>query len=344
VPAGPGADALRAAYLGLLKLALCDLSGTGTISVWKHTDGSLMSRELTGDDLNIRAGGVDWPLHGVTMVGVERLDDLQIAVEAVVADGVEGDLIEAGAWRGGAAILMRATLDTLGEHGRTVWVADSFQGFPAPDDEHPDRGDLAPVDYLAVPEADVRANFARLGYEQGVRFLPGFFDETLPGLTGRRWSVIRLDCDSYEATALALDCLYPGLSVGGFVIIDDYGSLEECRQAVDEFRARHGITEPIEDVDWTCARWRRTAEAAVEAPARGPAGHPAAAPRAVERTRDDRIVSMYERALRRDKRHLERELGELRHRLEAAETEVRALHGSPLRGPRVWLRRRLGRD
>jgi hypothetical protein len=303
VPAGPGADALRAAYLGLLKLALCDLSGTGTISVWKHTDGSLMSRELTGDDLNIRAGGVDWPLHGVTMVGVERLDDLQIAVEA-----------------------------------------DSFQGFPAPDDEHPDRGDLAPVDYLAVPEADVRANFARLGYEQGVRFLPGFFDETLPGLTGRRWSVIRLDCDSYEATALALDCLYPGLSVGGFVIIDDYGSLEECRQAVDEFRARHGITEPIEDVDWTCARWRRTAEAAVEAPARGPAGHPAAAPRAVERTRDDRIVSMYERALRRDKRHLERELGELRHRLEAAETEVRALHGSPLRGPRVWLRRRLGRD
>jgi len=334
---------LRTAYLELLKLCLCDLGGTGTTSVWKHTDGSLMSRELTGDELAIRAGGVDWPLHGVTMVGLERLDDLQACVESVVRDGVAGDLIETGTWRGGASILMRATLDALGAAERTVWVADSFQGFPAPDDGHPDRGDLAPVDYLAVPEEEVRANFARLGYERGVRFLPGFFEDTLPGLAGRTWSVVRLDGDSYEATLLALESLYPGLSVGGHLIVDDYHVLEECRRAVDEFRARHGIDEPIEEVDWTCARWQRTSAAPIEPPRpRTPdAGHAPA--RSVERDREARIVSLHERELQRDKRHIGRELEELRERLAAAEAEIAALRGSPLRGPKAWLRRRLTR-
>jgi O-methyltransferase len=343
VAAGPEAETLRTAYLELLKLCLCDLGGTATGSVWKHTDGSLMTRDLTGEDLKIRAAGVDWPLHGVTMVGLERLDDLQACVESVVRDGVAGDLIETGTWRGGASILMRATLDALGETDRTVWVADSFQGFPAPDGEHPDRGNLAPIDYLAVAEEQVRANFARLGYERGVRFLPGFFEDTLPGLAGRTWSVVRLDGDSYEATLVALESLYPGLSAGGHLIVDDYHVLEECRRAVDEFRGRHGIEEPIEQVDWTCARWRRTSTVPIEPPAARPADGSRAPARAVERDRDARIVSLHERELQHDKRRLARELDELRRRLAAAEGEIAALTGSPLRGPRAWLRGRLTR-
>jgi O-methyltransferase len=339
VAAAADAEALRTAYLELLKLCLCDLAGTATTSVWTHTDGSLMSRELAGEELRIRAAGVDWPLHGLTMVGLHRLDDLQGCVESVVRDEVPGDLIEAGAWRGGASILMRATLDALGA-GRTVWVADSFQGFPASDADHPDRGALAPIDYLAVPEHDVRANFARLGYERGVRFLPGFFEDTLPGLAGRRWSVVRLDGDSYEATRLALQSLYPGLAVGGHLIVDDYGALEECRRAVDEFRAEHGIDEPVEEVDWTCVRWRRASDAAIE-PAQPPGAQTGAdgrsPARAVERDPDARIVSMYERVLRRDKRHMERELQALRERLAAAEAE-----NARARGPLAWLRRRRG--
>ncbi len=123
-------------------------------------------------------------MQGLTMVGLNRLDDLQACVEAVVRDGVAGDLIEAGAWRGGASILMRATLDSLGARDRTVYVADSFQGFPAADDQ----GHLNATDFLAVPLEEVEANFARLGLEAGVRFVPGFFAETLPGspaATGR---------------------------------------------------------------------------------------------------------------------------------------------------------------
>jgi O-methyltransferase len=256
--AGPGPDAeeLRSAYLGLLKLALCDLAGTRTASVSRLLDGRLASRELAGEDRRLRSAGLDWPLHGLTMIGLNRLDDLQACVESVVRDGVEGDLIEAGTWRGGAAILMRATLDSLGARDRTVHVADSFQGFPAADA----LGDLNAIDFLAVPADEVRESFARFGLDEGVRIVPGFFEQTLPALAGTRWALVRLDADTYEATRAALEALYPGLAVGGHLIVDDYGVMErqECRRAVDEFRERHGIEEPLEQVDWTCVRWRRT--------------------------------------------------------------------------------------
>src|SRR5881628_4098632 len=108
------ADGMRRAYLELLKLCLCDLAGGRTISVGRMQDGTVISRELVGDEVRLRAAGMDWPLQGMTMIGLNRLDDLESCVEAVVRDGVEGDLIEAGAWRGGASILIRATLDSLG--------------------------------------------------------------------------------------------------------------------------------------------------------------------------------------------------------------------------------------
>ena len=259
--AGPATDAetLRTAYLDLLKLSLCDLANTTTISVGAMPDGTVMSRELRGDELRLRAAGMDWPLQGLTMVGLGRLDDLQRCVEAVVADGVEGDIIEAGAWRGGAALLMRATLDTMGDE-RIVWVADSFQGF-APGDAPPDEGsiDLRAFDFLSVPEEEVRESFARLGLEEGVRFVPGFFEDTLAALAGERWAIVRLDADTYAPTRHALRCLYPGLAAGGYLIVDDYGAFEGCRRAVDEFRAEHDITERLEKVDATCVRWRREA-------------------------------------------------------------------------------------
>jgi O-methyltransferase len=258
---GPGTEELRVAYLDLLKLALSDLTGVGTESVVMTIDGEgLMSRESTPEELGYRVNGKHWPRRGLTMVGLQRLDDLQRCVESVIAEGVEGDLIEAGVWRGGASMLMRATLDTLGAAGRTVWVADSFSGFPGPAAEaSPPRGrrDLSHFDFLAVPLEEVRANFERFGLEDGVRFVPGLFDETMPRLRRGRWSVIRLDGDTYDASRVTLESLYPGLTAGGYLIVDDYELLPECKRAVDEYRSEQGITEPIEPVDWTCVRWRR---------------------------------------------------------------------------------------
>jgi O-methyltransferase len=311
--AGPGesAEALRAAYLDLLKLCLTDLAGTSTTSVGALPDGGVMARELHGDGRKLRSAGMDWPLHGLTMVGLRRLDDLQACVETVVADGVDGDLIEAGAWRGGASILMRATLDTLGD-ARTVWVADSFEGF-AGEESDPEAAALSAFDILVAPVEDVRASFARFGCDGGVEIVPGFFAETLPGVAGRDWAIVRLDADSYEATRLALACLYPGLAVGGYLIIDDYASFEGCRRAVDEFRAEHGIAEPIEEVDFTCARWRRTSLAGSHAePPQPTAATPDRAPRP---PRDAHVPTAREL-------ELENELGELRRRLAAAEAAL----------------------
>jgi O-methyltransferase len=259
-------EGLRIAYLDLLKLSLCDLVGVATHMVWRG-DGRVFSRELPDEDQRRwRVDGSDWPLNGLTMVGLRRLDDLQACVESVVGDGVAGDLIEAGAWRGGASILMRGTLDTLGAQARTVWVADSFQGFPQPRSGSEDREldlHMSAIDFLAPSLEEVRGYFARFGFQSGVEFVPGFFEETMEQLRGRRWSVIRLDADGYNATRLALDALYPGLEVGGYLIIDDYFHfhLPVCRRAVDDFRREHGITEPIARIDWTGARWRRETEA-----------------------------------------------------------------------------------
>lgn len=317
--AGPatGEHALRAAYLDLLKLCLCDLAGESTRTVTWTGDRRVFSRELTGpEQLQWRVEGKDWPHNGLSMIGLLRLDDLQACVQAVVGDQVGGDLIEAGSWRGGAAMLMRATLDSLGAQERTVWVADSFQGFPAPEagDASDDREmelHMSAIEYLAPTLDQVRGYFRRFGLERRVRFVPGFFEETLDGLRGRTWALIRLDADSYRATRLALEALYPGLSVGGYVVVDDYFHPylpTACRRAVDEFRADHGIAEPVEQIDWNGARWRRESarEIVIEAPARP------RAPRPVPRS--GRTAIPTDRELQ-----LADEVAELRSRLDALE-------------------------
>ncbi|MGW2490902.1 TylF/MycF/NovP-related O-methyltransferase [Streptomyces sp. NPDC001606] len=213
------------------------------------------------DDLNRRLG-VDWPSTAHTMIGLLRLDHLQSCVERVLADGVPGDLIETGVWRGGACILMRAVLRAHDVTDRQVWVADSFQGMPPPDasGHHGDR-ELATHlhnDTIAVDLPTVRRNFERYGLlDDQVRFLPGWFHETLPGAPVERLAVLRLDSDLYDSTFLTLDALYPRLSPGGFVIVDDY-HIPVCRDAVHDWRRQHGVRDEIEDIDGLGAFWRRT--------------------------------------------------------------------------------------
>jgi Macrocin-O-methyltransferase (TylF) len=318
----PGDEPMRLAYLELLKLCLCDLAGARTLSVsrtgdTRRADSQVKSQELQEEELVLRARGSDWPFSGLTMVGLKRLDDLQACVESVVADAVAGDVIEAGAWRGGASILARATLDSLGEDDRTVVVADSFRGLPAPDEGGfpEDRElDLSQVEFLAVPAHEVRSNFERFGLEAGIEFVEGFFDETLPLLRGRQWSVVRLDGDTYEATWVGLESLYPGLSVGGYLVIDDYGLIPECRAAVDDFREAHGIDEPIEKIDWNGVRWRRVQEQ-TDTGEPAPQGRPAAVPSASRAGTAKRTPIPTEREL-----ELERRLSELERRLANSES------------------------
>jgi len=208
-----------------------------------------------------REVGLDWPAEAETMVGLRRLENLEALIVDVVRRGVPGDLVETGVWRGGASIFMRGVLKALGDASRRVWACDSFAGLPPPDPERyrADAGDTHwTVAELAVPLEQVRANFARYGLlDDQVRFLPGWFRDTLPTAPIERIAVLRLDGDMYESTHEALEALYPKLSPGGYVVVDDYGAIPACRQAVADFRGRRGIEDPIREIDWTGVYWRR---------------------------------------------------------------------------------------
>jgi hypothetical protein len=213
-------------------------------------------------DVEARRSGRDWPSEAETMVGWLRLDSLQRCVEEVLRADIPGDLVEAGVWRGGASILMRAVLKAHGDSTRSVWLADSFAGLPVADPAHfpADAGDnLASFNaYLGVSVERVRGNFEKYGLlDHQVHFLEGWFRDTLPAAPIRRIAVLRLDGDMYESTMDILTNLYHRVSPGGFVIVDDYGALANCRAAVDEFRARARIHEPLQPIDWTGVFWRR---------------------------------------------------------------------------------------
>lgn len=206
--------------------------------------------------------------NAYTMVTQVRLDNLEQCMNDVLAKGVPGDFIETGVWRGGTTIFMRALLAARGVTDRRVWAADSFEGLPAPDPEkfpkearaHASPAMTTEFKHLAVSRADVEQNFARFGLlDDQVRFLEGWFKDTLPNAPVDRLSLMRLDGDYYESTMDALTALYDKLSPGGYVVIDDYGEQDwtYCAKAVDEFRTARGITAPLTRVDSKCYFWQR---------------------------------------------------------------------------------------
>ncbi|MFF8847832.1 TylF/MycF/NovP-related O-methyltransferase [Streptomyces sp. NPDC015127] len=196
-----------------------------------------------------------------TMVSPEGLDTVQYCVERALADKVPGDLIETGVWRGGICVLMRAVLKAHGVTDRRVWVADSFQGVPtAGEDSHPLDQEMGLHNLntvLSVSADAVRAVFASYDLlDDQVEFLEGWFNETLPGAPLTSLAVLRLDGDLYESTMDSLTELYPKLSPGGFVIVDDY-NLTPCRTAIHEYRDAHGIKEEIKPADSVGVYWRK---------------------------------------------------------------------------------------
>lgn len=248
-------ETARALYLDLMKKCLTDI-----IYADQQEQPNLPAISPRYEQY-VRTEGRDWPTYAHTMIGMRRLDNLQYCVEDVMEKGIRGDLIEAGVWRGGATIFMRAILKAYCITDRTVWVADSFEGLPHPNTQsYPaDRGHLHhEFRELAVPVEQVKANFAKYDLlDERVQFLKGWFRDTLPKAPIQRLAVIRLDGDMYESTIDGLTHLYPKLSVGGYLIVDDYGAIPACRQAVLDYRSAHGIAEEMLEIDWTGVYWRR---------------------------------------------------------------------------------------
>jgi hypothetical protein len=245
-------------YLGLLERSLLGL-----------VDGDVSNRHPTAsgeasirDPHEVSRGtlGADWPAQAPSMIGTARMDNIRFTIESVLRDEIPGDLIETGVWRGGAVIFMRGVLKSYGVDNRSVWVADSFEGLPPPNPERypKDAGmNLEGYAELKVSLEQVQENFRRYGLlDDQVKFLKGWFRETLPVAPIEQISVMRLDGDLYESTLDALTHLYPRLSGGGYVIIDDY-QVEACRAAVQDFRRDQGIDAALVQIDWAGVYWRR---------------------------------------------------------------------------------------
>lgn len=135
---------------------------------------------------------------------------------------------------------------------RKVWLADSFKGFPQVDTKK-FKQDIPHSNDLKIEFKNslslVKSYFNTLGLlDHNLVFLEGFFNETLPSVknSGRNsFSVIRFDGDLYESTIESFYYLYPLLSVGGYVIVDDYTDWIGCREATHDYRKACGIKEPI---------------------------------------------------------------------------------------------------
>ena len=253
---------LERAVVGSTGLPSVATESSAAIDLYLELMKQCLTRLLfDSDHASSRAVGKGRPAEAETMIGLRRLENIQRCVTDVVHRGVPGDLIETGVWRGGATIFMRAILRAYGDESRAVWVADSFQGVPAPDGEHypvDAKSRLYLDETLAISVDEVKANFRRYGLlDDHVKFLVGWFKDTLPTAPIRRLAVARLDGDLYESTMEALAALYPKLSVGGYLIVDDYCSIRGTKMAVDDYREEHDIDEPLEVIDWAGAYWQR---------------------------------------------------------------------------------------
>lgn len=186
-----------------------------------------------------------------TMTSPERLWALLQAVKYVSARKIPGDFVECGVWRGGSSMLAALTFQEARDI-RKFWLYDTFEGMPAPtsDDVRAVGGSAAEKfeqtadgefsDWCRASLDDVKANMASTGYSGEVEYIKGKVEDTLPKVTPKQISILRLDTDWYESTKAELEILYPLLAPGGILIIDDYGWWEGARKAVDEF-----FTDPV---------------------------------------------------------------------------------------------------
>jgi O-methyltransferase len=232
-------------YLNLLEEVLLD-----SVHQPQRNDNYLVSQDQVED-------GSYWPLRAHTMIGRKRLKNIRECYENVIKNNIPGDLIETGVWRGGACIYMNALNKIYGQK-RRVFVADSFEGLPVPDSRYPaDSNDIHhTIKFLAVSLEEVMGNFKRYNLlDDNVVFVKGFFEHSIPMAPIDKLSILRLDGDMYSSTIQVLDLLYDKLSIGGYIIIDDY-ALPGCKKAVDDFRRNHNITTTLIIVDFTGVYWQ----------------------------------------------------------------------------------------
>jgi hypothetical protein len=189
-----------------------------------------------------------------TMTSIERMYGLYQAVRYVVENDIPGDIVECGVWMGGSAMVAAMTLELVGDSSRELYLYDTFEGMTPPTDQDINHEGVHANDFLNPEDRvdgesnvwayasleTVRHNIEHTGIAQDrFHLIEGKVEETIPSQAPGAISLLRLDTDWYESTAHELKYMYPALSAGGVLIIDDYGHWRGSREATDEYFSSH---------------------------------------------------------------------------------------------------------
>jgi hypothetical protein len=194
----------------------------------------------------------------------EAIVTLVRAVDHVIDRGIPGALVECGVFMGGNIEVMIRALQRHGVSDRDIYLYDTFAGMPKP--SHRDDGELGGValweahrtetdgdkgsDWMKAGVELVRQRIDPLGYpDKHLHFVKGMVEDTIPATVPDRIAILRLDTDFYSSTKHELEHLYPRLSPGGILIIDDYGAFPGSRMATDEYAAEHRLNWFLHRVD-----------------------------------------------------------------------------------------------
>lgn len=201
-----------------------------------------------------------------TMTSIERMYALYQATRHVVDAAIAGDVVECGVWRGGSVALVARTLERLGVTDRRIWLYDTFEGMTPPGDEdvqdmsgRPARDILReqPRDagdpfWGIAPRSLVEDRLRATGYPMACfEIVAGDVHVTLPETAPERIALLRLDTDWYSSTRHELRHLYPRLTPGGVLIVDDYGYWRGARRATDEYLATLAERPLLHRIDYT---------------------------------------------------------------------------------------------
>ena len=200
-------------------------------------------------DYDVEAKEIVRAVRPWTMTGADKIYALIQAARYVTRHRIPGDVVECGVWRGGSMQAAARTLLSVGDTSRDLHLFDTFDGMPPPSERDVRREDDRTAEELMAEEArerslvwavasleDVQAGFEQIPYpRERIHFVKGRVEETIPSQAPERISILRLDTDWYESTRHELEHLYPRLSSGGVLLVDDYGKWEGARRAVDEY-------------------------------------------------------------------------------------------------------------
>jgi hypothetical protein len=186
-----------------------------------------------------------------TMTSWERLCGMVEATEYIATYDIPGAIVECGVWKGGSMLAAALTLARLDRLDRDLYLLDTYQGLPEPGDKDVTTSGLsAHATWSATADAEGFSEWCRAGLREvrgvmeqsgyppeRIHYVVGMIEDTIPEQAPAEIALLRLDTDWYESTRHEMEHLFPRLSVGGVLILDDYGSWQGARDALDEYLA-----------------------------------------------------------------------------------------------------------